>query len=67
MEVYFEKKAAELLAAFECAFSNQWEVAQEIKAYVNQHYAGDIERFIYDVSHSCDYFSIVPALKSFLK
>lgn len=35
-----------------------------IKGYIEKEYHGDKERFLNDVSHCCDYYSLTDTLKS---
>lgn len=66
MDFYLEAEAKDLLCDFESAFSKAWDTAPEIEQYIKQHYDGDTERFIFEVSHSCDYFSLSKPLRLFL-
>ena len=66
MEFYLEAEARELLSTFECAYSMAWETCEDIEAYVEQHYDGDTEQFLFEVAHSCDYFSMAPVLREFI-
>lgn len=65
MELYLEAEARELLTAFESAYSMAWETAQEIESFVEDSYDGNMEQFLSDVAHTCDYFSMAPILRQF--
>ena len=66
MEFYLEVEARELLSTFESAYSMAWETCEDIEAYVEQHYDGNVKQFLFEVAHSCDYFSIAPILREFI-
>ena len=66
MEFYMQAEACELLSTFECAYSMAWETFEEIEQYIEENYDGDIEQFLYEVAHNCDYFSMAPVLRDFI-
>ena len=66
MEFYLEAEARELLSTFESAYSMAWDTCEDIEAYIEQHYDGDIEQFLFEVAHSCDYFSMASVLREFI-
>ena len=66
MEFYLEAEAHELMSTFESAYSMAWDTCEEIEAYIEQHYDGDIEQFLFEVAHSCDYFSMASVLREFI-
>ena len=63
-EFYMQVEARELLEDFESAYQDAWFVAQDILKYIDDEYNGDREQFLYDVAHSCDYFSTAEVLKA---
>lgn len=65
MEFYLESEMRELLSAFESAYTDAWETAQDIEAFIEDSYAGNTEQFLADVAHTCDYFSMAPVLRDF--
>ena len=58
--------AKELLCDFESSFSTAWGTVEEIEDYINQYYGGDTEQFLFEVAHSCDYFSLSKPLREFI-
>ena len=67
MEFYLEAEARELLSDFESAYSMAWETCEEIEQHIDRYYGGDVETFIFEVAHNCDYFSIAPVLQEFIE
>ena len=65
MDFYLEAEARELLSTFESAYSMAWDTAQDVEAFVKDNYDGDMEQFLSDVAHTCDYFSMAPILRQF--
>lgn len=65
MDFSLEVEARELLSAFDSAYTLAWESAEDIWAFIKESYDGDTERFLSDVAHSCDYFSLAPVLRAF--
>lgn len=57
-------RARVMLEDFEMAFSDVCDAAQDILLYVDNHYEGDLQAFLNDALHDCDYSSIAQALKA---
>ena len=66
MDFYLKVEACELLSTFESAYSMTWDTFEQIESFVQQSYDGDMEQFIFDVAHNCDYFSMAPVLRDFI-
>lgn len=66
MEYQFEGEICSLIEEFECAYLMALETVEQIEAYVEKHYGGDAETFLYCLAHSCDYFSMSPVLRNFI-
>ena len=63
-ETYLPIKARALLKEFESAFSNAWDIAQEILYYIEDAYDGDKNEFISNALHNVDYCTVAKALKA---
>ena len=59
-----EVEMAELVSAFDNAYLTAWECCEDINQYIKDHYNGDKEKFLSDISHNCDYCSVSSALKT---
>lgn len=66
MEFYMEAEARELLSTFESAYSMAWETSEDIEQYIEDNYDGNTEQFLFEVAHTCDYFSMATVLKDFI-
>ena len=65
MDLYLEAEMQELLSTFDEAYTWTWNTAQDIELFIENSYDGDVEQFLSDVAHNCDYFSLAPILKQF--
>ena len=66
MEYQFESQMCSLIEEFECAYLMALETVEQIEIYVDKYYDGDTETFLYCLAHSCDYFSLSPAIRDFI-
>ena len=66
MDLTLDAEVRELLNAFDSAYTIAWESAQDIEAYIKKSCGGNAEKFLSDVAHTCDYFSIAPILRQFI-